>query len=411
MQKIVLPQLAWYGPKELVLDLPDSWDVEICNIAGYNRPALSADQIRDAIARPIDRPPLRELAKGKKDVVIIFDDLTRGTRSADIIPHILEELAQAGIEDNNIKLICGLGAHAPLSRIDLAKKVGEDVIARYTVYNHNAFDNCAYVGTTSYGNKVHINSEVVDCDLKITIGSMAPHPFAVFSGAGKIILPAVSSIETILFNHTMPLTDEMRANWDINVRRLDMEEASAFAKVDVLVDCIMNMWGETVSLYAGAPVSVREAAIVEARKHYLARRTEDKDIVITNAYTKASEGAVVLRTSFGSVSKRGGDLVLVANAPGGQVSHYLIGSWGHCDDGECRKLRLPIPDLELPAHIKHLIRYNEYPEISSMRRFKPKDKVAAMSNWGDVLELLEKSHRDGAKVVVYPSADIQNFGS
>ncbi|MFC1906069.1 lactate racemase domain-containing protein, partial [Chloroflexota bacterium] len=323
MQKVVLPQLAWYGPSELVLDFPDSWNVEICNIAGYNRPALNSDQIRDAMAKPIDRPPLRDLAKGKNNVVIIFDDLTRGTRSVDIIPHILVELAQAGIEDNNIRLICGLGAHAPMSRIDLAKKVGEDVIAKYTVYNHNAFDNCVYVGTTRYGNKVHVNSEVMDCDLKIAIGSMTPHPFAVFGGAGKIILPAVSSIETILTNHTMPLTDEMRANWDINVRRLDMEEAAAFVKVDMLVDCIMNMWGETVSLYVGDPVSVRETAIVEAKQNYLAKRAEDKDIVITNAYTKASEGAVVLRTSFASVSQRGGDLVLVANAPGGQVSHYL----------------------------------------------------------------------------------------
>jgi len=410
MKKVVLPQLAWYEPKEFVLKLPDSWDIEVCNIAGYNRPALTSDQIRDAIARPIDKPPLRELARGKKDVVIIFDDLTRGTRSADIIPHILSELTWAGIDDNNIRLMCGLGAHAPMSRIDLAKKVGQDVIAKYAVYNHNAFDNCAYVGTTSYGNKVHINSEVMDCDLKIAIGSVAPHPFAVFSGAGKIVLPAVSSIETILFNHTMPLTDEMRINWDINVRRLDMEEAAAFADIDILVNCIMNMWGETVSLYAGAPVSVREAALVEAKESYLAKKTEDKDIVITNAYTKASEGAVVLRSSFASISERGGDLVLVANAPGGQVSHYLIGSWGHCDDGECRKLRLPIPDLELPAHLNHLIRYNEYPEISSMRRFKPEDKVVAMSNWADVLELLKKSHGDRAKVVVYPSADIQYFG-
>ena len=67
MQKIVLPQLAWYGPRELVLDLPDSWDIEICNIAGYNRPALSSDQIQEAIAKPIDRPPLGELARGKKE--------------------------------------------------------------------------------------------------------------------------------------------------------------------------------------------------------------------------------------------------------------------------------------------------------------------------------------------------------
>ena len=40
MNIIKVPQLAWYEPKELELPLPDSWQVEIHNMAGYNRPAM-----------------------------------------------------------------------------------------------------------------------------------------------------------------------------------------------------------------------------------------------------------------------------------------------------------------------------------------------------------------------------------
>jgi len=40
---IKLPQLAWYGARELELPLPNSWQVEVCNMAGYNRPALTDD--------------------------------------------------------------------------------------------------------------------------------------------------------------------------------------------------------------------------------------------------------------------------------------------------------------------------------------------------------------------------------
>jgi len=36
MNKVVkLPQLAWHGPKEVELDLPESWHVETCRMAVY----------------------------------------------------------------------------------------------------------------------------------------------------------------------------------------------------------------------------------------------------------------------------------------------------------------------------------------------------------------------------------------
>ncbi|MCX6013142.1 MAG: lactate racemase domain-containing protein, partial [Chloroflexi bacterium] len=267
----------------------------------------------------------------------------------------------------------------------------------------NVFDNCTYVGTTSSGNKIHVNSELMMCDLKISIGSMMPHPFAVFSGGGKIILPGVSSLDTIMSNHNMPLQPGDK-KWEINPRRLDMEEAAAFVKLDMAIDCIVNMWGETVSIYAGSPPAVRDAAIIEAKKHYLAHMAEEKDIVLINTFIKVSEAAVVLRTGFSSVKQTGGDVVLFANAPAGQVSHYLIGVWGSNDKN--RKYKLPV-DVDIPQNINRLIRYNEYPDIPSMLRFKPREKHLNENKWEDILKILMKSYGKNTKVVVYPSADIQ----
>ncbi len=82
MNTIRVPQLAWYETKELELPLPDSWQAEVYNMAGYNRPAMKPDEIKASISNPIGIPPIRELAKGKKEVVIIFDDMTRVTRKA-----------------------------------------------------------------------------------------------------------------------------------------------------------------------------------------------------------------------------------------------------------------------------------------------------------------------------------------
>ena len=162
-----LPQLAWHGIKELELPLPDNWQVEMGYMAGYDRPALSPDRIREAVTgKLIGLPPIRELARGKKEVVIIFDDMTRVTRVADIVPFVLEELAAAGIPDSSIRFIAALGCHGAMNRADFVKKLGEETVARFPVYNHNPFANCIYVGTTkTYGTKVYVNEEVMKCDL------------------------------------------------------------------------------------------------------------------------------------------------------------------------------------------------------------------------------------------------------
>ena len=59
MNSIKLSQPVWYKPKELVLPLPDGWQVEVCNMAGYKRSALKPDEIRAAIRNPIGTAPIR----------------------------------------------------------------------------------------------------------------------------------------------------------------------------------------------------------------------------------------------------------------------------------------------------------------------------------------------------------------
>ena len=91
MAFVKLPQLAWYGTKELNLSLPDSWQAESYHMAGFDQRAMKPGEIKAAITNLIGLPPIRELAQGKKEVVIIFDDMTRVIRVAEIVPFVLEE--------------------------------------------------------------------------------------------------------------------------------------------------------------------------------------------------------------------------------------------------------------------------------------------------------------------------------
>jgi nickel-dependent lactate racemase len=409
---IILPQLAWHGVKELKLTIPESWRVEVRNMAGYNRPHLKPAGIKKAIASPIGMPPLREYARGKKEVVILFDDMARVTRVAEIVPHVLEELTAAGIGDSQIRFIAACGCHGALDRLDFVKKLGEDILARFPVYNHSPFDNCVYAGTTTGGTRIYINAEVMKCDLKIGIGSIVPHIMAGFGGGSKIILPGVAAYETILAFHTPRAASRQRGFNDTvsgmsaledNPRRRDIDEAAEIAGLDMKIDAIVNMWGETAAIFAGAPESAYAAALEEARTHYLTSLAGDRDIVIANTFAKANEAISGLLIAFPSVSKHGGDVVLIANAPEGQVTHYLMGPFGNTIGG---KLRL---QMKTPAHVNRLIIYSEYPELSSKNYLEDTDKVVLMHDWDDILKLLKKDHRSGAKVAVYPNADIQYY--
>jgi len=60
-----------------------------------------------------------------------------GTNKADVFT----ELARSGIGPK-YPLICATGCHGALTRLDFVKKLGEDVLKRFPVYNHNPFNNC-----------------------------------------------------------------------------------------------------------------------------------------------------------------------------------------------------------------------------------------------------------------------------
>jgi nickel-dependent lactate racemase len=407
---LTLPQLAWHGMKMLELSLPESWQVDIRNMAGHDRPRLKPARMKTAVNVPIGMAPLREYARGKKEVVIIFDDMARVTRVAEIVPHVLAELAVAGIADNQIRFVAACGCHEAMDRLDFAKKLGEGVLRRFPVYNHNPFNDCVYAGTTTRGTRVCLNAEVMKCDLKIGIGSIVPHIMSGFGGGAKIVLPGVASYETAKALHSSAeATGENGFSKTVtgmgvlenNPRRRDVDEAAAIAGLDMKIDAVVNGRGETAAIYAGAPRPAYAAALEDARRHYFTRPSRNADIVIANSYAKACEAISGLLIAFSSIKKTGGDVVLIANAPEGQVTHYLMGAFGDTIGGELYLRMNP------PPHVNRVIVFSRFPEVSFKNFFEDTDKFVLASDWDEVLKLLRASHGSRAKVAVYPNSDIQ----
>jgi len=407
IMKIKVPQLLWYGNTEMELRFPPSWSIFFRPMKGGERKRLTAKKIEEAFRHPIGSSPIQELAKGKKEVAILFDDMARPTPVSEMVPYVLRELEKAGVSDKQIRFIAALGAHGAQTAIDFKKKLGEEALDRFPVYNHHPFDYCTYLGKTSHGTPVSINKEVMACDLKIGIGCIVPHSFSGFGGGGKIILPGVAHIDTIAYNHGKLIQDHPGCvgvgKIEGNIPRLDIEEATKMAGLDLKIDAIVNLRGEITDLFVGDPILEHRDGMKLAKEVYATTPAKDMDIVVVNAYSKPNECAIAPFIGIPSLKEEGGDLVIIGNEPAGQVVHYLFGEFGRCGEG---RLQLPQP---LPTKVKRFIVLSPFKDHVGACFFGNVPSILWAKTWEEVLDLLKEEWKNKANVAVYPDGTIQYF--
>jgi nickel-dependent lactate racemase len=405
--KVGLPELLWYGNRTLELALPDEWDVEICRMRGARRPELDGSALAAAIRNPVGSPPIRELAAGKKKAVIIFDDMTRPTPVDRIAPIVVEDLIGGGIQEENISFVCALGTHGALSRLELRKKVGQEILDRFRVYNHNCYENCEVVGTTARGTRLSINREVMSADLKIAIGCVTAHPQVGFSGGGKILLPGVAHIDSIT-NYHLEVPKEAPEScglgkFDSNVMRFDIEEAARMAGLDFKIDVVVNEIGATSGLFAGDFIEAHRQAVAEAKTLYSLDPTpRNKEIMIANAFTKPNEMPIALLVGAVGLEGFSGTVVIIANAPEGQVVHYLLGRFGEEYGGR------QYPISQIPGSV-NLIIQAAHGDKTFADWFSNPEVVTYTRDWKETLRLLRPEHGAGSRVGVVPSATMAYY--
>jgi nickel-dependent lactate racemase len=390
------------------------------SIKGKDHPPLSHQGKQWSFSHPLNSPTIQALAKKRKDVVIIFDDMARPTPVADIVPYVLEELELGGIRDEQVRFIVANGAHRTHTRLDFEKKLGRNVLARFPVYNHNPYENCIFVGKTSRGSSVLINAEVMACDLKIGIGCVVPHITAGFGGGGKIILPGVAHIDTLHDNHSRlggrgkPAGGNILGNIhptvglgkvENNIMALDQLEAAKMVGLDTKIDAIVDLKRRITHLFVGDVTAVRTEGVRVAREFYLTEQAQEMDVVVVNAYSKGNEAGIAMLLGAQSLKKEGGDLVLISHTPEGQIPHYWSGSFGKDRGGRAWGPR------PLPPRVNRMIFFSPYPDLAGCDFFGPLDSIKCVSSWNEVMSILESEHKGGTKVVIYPDATVQYFGA
>ena len=400
---------CWHQPGDLELDFAERWEVRQCRMQGHSSPQLSSAEIEHALVNPTGTATLAEMAAGKKKVAIIFDDISRPTPIGDLLPPILGELAKAGIPDSAIRLICALGCHGAHTYQDFAAKLGTAVLKRFPVYNHNIYENCVRVGTTSQGTVLRVNAEVMSCDLKIGVGSVITHPQTGFGGGGKIILPGVSEISSIEAYHRLEFEakDAGRghtigmAKYADNPMAKDFTEAAKLAGLDFKIDCIVNGAGQVCALFCGDPEKEHREAIQYALKHYATEAVPQVDIAVVNTYSKENEAMIGLIIGITLLAQKGGSLVLIMDCPTGQVVHYLLGSFGEVSRG---RLFQSI-DFDIPWVKKAIIVCPQFEHATAEWIALP--RTTWVHKWDEARAILETEYPDSARVALVPDGTVQ----
>ncbi|MGG7213651.1 nickel-dependent lactate racemase [Clostridium nigeriense] len=253
MKEFKLP----YDSKTITLKLNDN------NFAGlleskqgtYICKESEKDIVERSLDNPIGSPSLEELAKNKKNIVIISSDHTRPVPSRIITPILLRRIRSVS-PNARIRILVATGFHRESTREELISKYGEDIVNNEEIVMHISKDDSSMkkIGTLPSGGECIINKIAAEADLLLAEGFIESHFFAGFSGGRKSVLPGIASYKTIMANHCGEFINDKNSrtgNLSHNLIHEDMIYAAKTAKLAFIVNVVLNGEHKIIGSFAG----------------------------------------------------------------------------------------------------------------------------------------------------------------
>ena len=270
-----------YDTGVLEFDVPEKRLLGVFEPNPVTAPRRGAEAVEYALDHPIGEVKLEDkVVKGQK-VCIIASDITRPMPSAVALPPVVGRLNRAGIPDDDIFIVFGLGSHRKHTEEEKRHLAGE-LYDRLECVDSDP-DDTRRLGFTSAGTPVDIFSRVADADFVIATGNIEYHYFAGYSGGAKAIMPGVSTPAAIQVNHKM-MTSPLSYAGNIGspVRR-DIEEAADMLGVDYIMNAVLDEHKQIIYAVAGDVTLAHREGVKFLDKLYRIPVTEQADIVVVSA--------------------------------------------------------------------------------------------------------------------------------
>jgi nickel-dependent lactate racemase len=280
--------------------------------------------IAEALAHPINSPPLRELARPGHTACIVFTDITRASPDYLLVPALLAELEAAGVREGDITLLCGIGMHRSSTYEEKVTKLGQAVVERYWVIDNEPQNTQALValGTTESGIPLSVHRAAYEADLLIATGLVEPHQYAGYSGGCKTVAVGAAGEAMIAYTHGPLMIDHPGTRLgriEGNPFHEAITEAADRAGLQFILNVVLDDHKRPVVVKAGEPQATFKELVATAREFYEVSVSQQYDVVIggvgypkdTNLY-QASRAASYLFFAPTPVVKEGGFLIIAA---------------------------------------------------------------------------------------------------
>lgn len=257
--------LLKYGELEWSVDVNPARLVAVLEPNPIPLPSVTAEQaVRQALDAPIQSPPLSEQVKSGDKVCLLVPDVTRSWQSPSVyVPVMVDELNRCGIPDRDITILSATGTHRRQTREEHVRLVGDDILRRVAVTDHQCRDerDMVHVGETSRGTPVKFNRHAVEADKIVSCCGVAYHFLAGYGGGGKMLLPGIAAYDTIQHHHNRALnegfgngTNPMVCSGNLensNVFQADLLEAAAMLPPCFSLNVVVNDQFRIVKAFAG----------------------------------------------------------------------------------------------------------------------------------------------------------------
>ena len=271
-----------YGYDTMALDIPDENYMGTLSPKDTREIENPINEVRRALANPIGSKKLKELVSSQDKVIILVSDVSRPCPSYSLLSPILKELNEAGLSNDQITIVFGLGVHRKQTEEEKKKLVGEEVYNQVKCIDHD-IDNCVKIGITKRGNEVFIFKKILEADFIIATGNLEFHYFAAYSGGAKAVAPGVCGRETIANNHKHFLEPGAKAGLiKGNPVREEMEEIGEMVGIDFMVNAVLNSHKKIVKVVAGEVTKAHREGTKYINDMFRVEIEELADIVVTS---------------------------------------------------------------------------------------------------------------------------------
>lgn len=314
--------------------MPDGMTARVVTSAKRSPLADLEAAINAALDAPLGSPALEQLVDSTRpqSVCIAFTDATRACPDDLLVPAILARLRAAGVPDDRITLLCAVGLHRPITKAEMMFKLGDSVVDRYRVINHDARDpaGLAHLRQTVYDIPLVINREAAEADLLIATGVVEPHNFAGYSGGAKTVIIGCGGEETIAATHNVSMIERsgvrLGRTQDNSFQEV-MRAAGKAAGLNLVLNVVLNDAGQALTVAAGSPEVVHDRLVSFARDVYEVPIDRQFDVAIAgvggakdaNIY-QATRAATYLYFAPTPVVRSGGVIIVPARCPEGAGS-------------------------------------------------------------------------------------------